>query len=188
MQMLSEKSVKDYQCSLEAASRTDKIVPNDNIMNTYCVLLWMLSHCRDIIIYCGEARLFSVKGEDKLKKILEAEAVESLYNEVIKALKEFVEKKDNKLRIICERQPSDWNESMLNSLQKPNVTISILKSNKGPYFPYHFMVGDNTVYRRETDHGEKKGVVRFFEDSCKVFRDAFRSYNNDSFIRRLKIV
>ena len=104
------------------------------------------------------------------------------------ALKIFVEVRGNKLRVICERQPSDWDKSMLCSLQKPNVSINLLKSERVPYFPYHFMVGDNQVYRRETNHGEKKGVVRFFAESCKVFREAFNSYNKDSFVKRLKLV
>ena len=79
MQMLSEEAVIKYQESLVNASETQEIVPNDNIMNTYCVLLWMLQHCRDVVIYCGEARLFSKKGKEKLREILENEAVDSLY-------------------------------------------------------------------------------------------------------------
>lgn len=188
MQMLSEKSVSDYQELLVNASKTQDIVSNDNIMNTYCVLLWMLQHCHDIVIYSGEARLFSKKGKEKLGGILEKEAVDSLYNKVVEALKIFVEARGNKLRVICERQPSDWDKSMLGSLQKPNVSINVLKSERAPYFPYHFMVGDNQVYRRETNHGEKKGVVRFFAESCKVFREAFNSYYKDSFVKRLKLV
>lgn len=188
MSKLSVKDVKDYVKQLGEASKTDQIVvPNDNIMNTYCVLLWMLENCHDIIIYSGEARLFTVRGKKRLQDILDKDAVTTLHKKVKDALVQFVSGKDNTLRVICERQPAGWDKELLQSLREPNVSISILNTEKAPCFPCHFMVGDHTIYRRETDHSEKKGLVRFFAESCKIFRAAFSSYDKDYFVKRLDI-
>lgn len=187
MPKYTEEKVRDYKELLEKASSTSDIIDNDNIMNTYCVLLWMLNNCRNIAIYCGEARLFSEKGKIRLEELLEKSAAEKLYKEVIDALFQFVSVKENKLSVICERQPAEWDKGMLQSLREPNVEISTLNTDKAPYLPFHFMIGDDKIYRRETDHEKKKGRVRFFLDSCKVLRKAFLSYNKEYFVKQLKI-
>ena len=182
-----KKEVDDYVKKLGKAYETGQIVPNDNIMNTYCVLLWMLQNCKDIIIYCGEARLFTVNGKKKLQDILDKDAVKYLHMKVIDAFQQFVSVKNNSLRVICERRPVEWDKDMLQVLREPNVSISLLNTEKAPYFPYHFMVGDDTIYRRETNHSEKEGLVRFFTEICKIFRAVFSSYNKDYFVKRLDI-
>lgn len=188
MSKFSEQSIREYMEKLDAASSTNEILPNDNIMNTYCVFLWMLKHCRQIVIYCGEARLFTQKGKERLGEILEDTAVESLFQNIKDACRIFLEEKSNNLLVISERKPGKWSDEFYPLLKKPNVTISLLKDGEVPYFPYHFMVGDKTIYRREIDHKSKKGIVRFLSSSSELLVKAFESYNKEYFVKPLRVV
>lgn len=188
MSKFSEQSIREYMEELDATSSTNEILPNDNIMNTYCVFLWMLQHCSQIVIYCGEARLFTQKGKERLGEILEDAAVESFFQNIKDACRNFLEVKSNNLLVISERKPGKWSDEFYPLLKKSNVTISLLKDGEVPHFPYHFMVGDKTIYRREIDHKTKKGVVCFLSSSCKLLEEAFDSYNNKYFVKPLRVV
>ena len=130
----TEKKTMDhvikYQDLLEKA-RNDhdtSIIPNDNILNTYCVLIEMLKHCNEIRIYCGEARLFTKKGIERLGQVGDKDVVKYLYSELINALNDFLSNPNKSLSIISERQPGDLLGKIKRIvLNKKNFSLSLLK-------------------------------------------------------------
>lgn len=190
----TEKKTMDhvikYQDLLEKA-RNDhdtSIIPNDNILNTYCVLIEMLKHCNEIRIYCGEARLFTKKGIERLGQVGDKDVVKYLYSELINALNDFLSNPNKSLSIISERQPGDLLGKIKRIvLNKKNFSLSLLKEDKISKFEYHFMVGDTAIYRREISHPDKKGIVRRFSESCEDLKNLFNAYHNNLFIKNLTI-
>ena len=63
---------------------------------------------------------------------------------------------------------------------KNNFRLYILKEHN-PKFDFHFMVGDNNIYRRELEDKSKKGRIRItgtdqtVRDSCMLLNEIFET-------------
>lgn len=189
--MVNLKSIKDYEEILENArtNSISSIIPNDNIMNTYCVLNYMLKNCSSIQIYCGEARLFTKNGEARLKEIADKDSVNYLYEKMLSLLTIFLANPQKQIEIISEREPAEIEDKIKSILDKKNFSVKILRDKKIGNFEYHFMVGDFSIYRRETNDKSKNGIVKIaYQDkaleSCRVLRTAFQTIDNEILVKK----
>ena len=162
--LFNEEDTDNFNEQLENAwnNNSSIVIQNDNIMNTYCVLNFMLQKCSQIKIYCGEARLFTKKGKRKLEEIGTKNAVEKLYTQFRALLGKFLSNERNSIEIISEREISisEPEKELTDIWGKNNFRLYILKEHN-PKFDFHFMVGDNNIYRRELEDKSKKGRIRF---------------------------
>lgn len=179
-----EKDIDKFNELLENAWNDNNsiVIQNDNIMNTYCVLSFMLQKCSQIKIYCGEARLFTTKGKRKLEEIGTKNAVEQLYTQFWTLLGKFLANEKNSIEIISERKlsMSEPEKELTDVLRKNNFRLYILKEHN-PKFDFHFMVGDDNIYRRELEDKSKKGRIRItgtdttVRDSCILLNEIFET-------------
>ena len=182
--LFNEEDTSNFNEQLENAWSNDNsiVIQNDNIMNTYCVLNFMLQKCSQIKIYCGEARLFTKKGKMRLEEIGTENAVKQLYAQFWELLGKFLAHERNSIEIISERKISisEPEKELTDVLQKNNFRLYILKEHN-PKFDFHFMVGDNKIYRRELEDQSKKGRIRItgtdqtVRDSCILLNEIFKT-------------
>lgn len=182
--LFNEEDTDNFNEQLENAwnNNSSIVIQNDNIMNTYCVLNFMLQKCNQIKIYCGEARLFTKKGKRKLEEIGTKNAVEKLYTQFRALLGKFLSNERNSIEIISEREISisEPEKELTDILGKNNFRLYILKEHN-PKFDFHFMVGDNNIYRRELEDKSKKGRIRItgtdqtVRDSCMLLNEIFET-------------
>lgn len=188
---LNEQDTNSFNEQLENAwkNNSSDIIQNDNIMNTYCVLNFMFQKCSQIKIYCGEARLFTKKGKRKLEEISTKNAAEQLYTQFWKLLREFLANERNSIEIISERKicTSEPEKELTDALGKNNFKLYILKGHN-PKFDFHFMVGDNKIYRRELEDKSKKGRIRIagidqtVKESCMLLNRIFETCKENTYI------
>lgn len=182
--LFNETDTNNFNLQLENAwdNNNSIIIQNDNIMNTYCVLNFMLQKCNQIKIYCGEARLFTTKGKKKLEEIGTEDAAKKLYNQFWMLLGNFLDENRNSIEIISERKisMSESENKLTDVLRKNNFRLYILKEHHLK-FDFHFMVGDNRIYRRELEDKDKKGRIRIAGtdqtviDSCVLLNEIFET-------------
>lgn len=182
--LFNEEDTDSFNEQLENAwnSKNSIVIQNDNIMNTYCVLNFMFQKCSQIKIYCGEARLFTKKGKRKLEEIGTKYAAEQLYTRFWALLGKFLANEKNSIEIISEREisTSEPEKELTDALGKNNFRLYILKGHN-PKFDFHFMVGDNNIYRRELEDKSKKGRIRItgtdrtVKESCMLLNEIFET-------------
>lgn len=186
--MVNIEDIREYETTLEEARTNSKsgIISNDNIMNTYCVLNYMLQYCNSIQIYSGENRLFTKNGKEKLREIADSNSTNYLYGKTLYLLEAFLNDPLKKIQLICERKPAEMEEDMKKIIaNRKNFSFKTLKESTRDFFDYHFMIGDFLIYRRETNDSNKNGVVKIAYnneelDNCKILREAFETISNDA--------
>lgn len=189
--MVRIEDVKEYEDMLNEA-RSDSqsgIIPNDNIMNTYCVLNYMLKNCNSIQIYSGQSRLLTKNGKDKLTEIADEETTKYLYDKTLHSLEAFLNDPQKSLELISEKEPAELEENIKSILaDKKNFSFKVLKDPTKGNYEYHFMVGDFMIYRRETNDANKNGVIKIAYlneelENCKILKTAFKTINNDILVK-----
>lgn len=160
----------DKEVSQLADEQTSKLIWNDSCAHNAVIMKEMFKHAHDIRMFCGEGSIF----QEKFSQIVARES-SAIMRSLYETIDEFL-KRQNKLTIILQKKDvlDDVSNKIYSILKEKtesgDVQIYHLDSEIKPEF--HFSIGDNKMYRRETG-AEEHSAFANFNDTEKV-----KSLNN----------
>ncbi|MCG0318400.1 hypothetical protein [Phocaeicola vulgatus] len=161
----------DKEVSKLAEEQTNKLIWNDSCSHNAVIMKEMFKHAHNVRMFCGKGSIF----QDKFSQIVKDEAKENIINDLYSAIIKFLEKQ-GKLTIILQKKEvlDDVSEQIYKALkdktESGDVQIYHLDSEIKPEF--HFSIGDNQMYRRETGAEEHSAFANFND------REKAKSLNN----------
>lgn len=161
------KDIEEYNIEVSklAEEKNNTLIWNDSCAHNAVIMKEIFKHAHNIKMFCGKGSIF----QDKFSKIVEKESTaiaKDLHNEINNFLNN-----RGKLTIILEKtkELDDISRKIYTTLKKKaeggNIQIYHLHSEIRPEF--HFSIGDDRMYRRETG-AEEHSAFANFNDTNKV--------------------
>ncbi|MDH6306694.1 hypothetical protein M2459_003634 [Parabacteroides sp. PF5-5] len=177
------QKLKNYYRDISqlAKDKSPNRFQNDDRAHNAVVMQVIFEQATTVKMYCGEFSIFRKEFKKKVEKDYDVEGGDCPMNNLYKRLESFLKKEDTSLEVIVEN-PDIFFWQDLYSLEKirPFVGLGKIKfyTFKDDFSnfnnTYHFTVGDDRMYRRESDEVTHNAICCFNNpEGAKILKTRF---------------